>query len=328
MAKVTLLKEQELGSFEQALEAGLKSKFKSGMKVAVKLHMGEGKGMFSPDLAMRSVVVLKKLGCEPFLFDTPALYPGPRHQKESYKALAAEHGFSDEKIGCPVVISDDYVAVKTAHMVAEVSKEMAESDAMLILTHVKGHPCSGFGGAIKNLAMGCVSKKSKKDQHKLGMPRVNDNCIACGICATVCPFKAIKVDERAVVSEVECWGCDNCYYNCPNSAIEINVSFDTLLAEAAFAASHAIKGKPVYYVNDARHMTKVCDCFKDPGKPVVRDVGVLLSDDLVAVDKASLDLIEMQEGRDAFKEMNHHDPYLSVVESEKLKLGKQDYTLD
>lgn len=328
MAKVTLLREQELGGFEQMLETELKDKFKRGMKVAVKLHMGEGKGMFSPELAKRSVAVLKKLGCKPFLFDSVCLYPGPRHQRESYKALAAEHGFSEQKIGCPVVISDDYVAVKTAHMDAEVSKDMVDSDAMLVLTHVKGHGCSGFGGSIKNLAMGCASKKSKKDQHKLGMPRVNDNCIACGVCATVCPFKAMRVDEHAVISEEECWGCDNCFYNCPNDAIEIDVSFDTLLAEAAFAALHAIKGKPAYYVNDTRRITKECDCFKDPGKPVVKDVGILLSDDIVGIDKASLDLINEQEGRNAFKEMNHHDPFISVAEAEKLGLGSQDYRLD
>lgn len=328
MAKVILIKEHELDGFEQMLEAGLKDKFKSGMKVAVKLHMGEGKGMFSPELAKRSVAVLKKLGCEPFMFDTIVLYPGPRHQKASYKALAAEHGFTEEKTGCPVVISDDYVIVKTAHMAVEVSKEMAESDAMLVLTHVKGHGCSGFGGAIKNLAMGCASPKSKKDQHKLGMPRMNDNCIACGTCASVCPFKAITVDERAVVSESRCWGCDNCFYNCPHNAIEINVSFDILLAEAAFAALHAIKGKPVYYVNDARRMTKDCDCFRDPGNPVVKDVGVLLCDDIVAVDKASLDLINEQEGRNAFKEINHHDPCLLVKESEKIGFGKKDYSIE
>jgi uncharacterized protein len=321
MTKTFCIKDASSEKFEETLEKELAPKFRKGMKVAVKLHMGEMKGMFSPDIAKRSIAVLKKLGCEPFLFDTVVLYPGPRHFRASYKILAAAHGFSEAKMGCPVVISDDYVHAKTDHMDVEVSKEMASADAMLVLTHFKGHAAASFGGAIKNLAMGCASPKSKKDQHKMGMPTVNDNCIACGICETVCPFGAMKVDAKARIKASSCFGCDNCFYACQNKALDVNVTFDTLLAESAFAAIHAMDGKPIYYVNDVRSITKECDCFPDPGDMIASDVGVLLSGDIVAIDKASIDLVIKQEGKNIFEEVHHHNPYIVIKEAERLGIG-------
>ncbi|MBN1793000.1 DUF362 domain-containing protein [Candidatus Woesearchaeota archaeon] len=328
MAQVHLLRDAESPGFEEALEAELEDAgFKQGMTVAVKLHMGEGKGMFRPELAKRAVSVLTGLGCKPFLFDTIVMYPGPRHIKAGYKANALLHGFTENKMGCPVMISDDYVTLKTAHMDVEVSKEMAEADAMLVLTHFKGHDCASFGGSIKNLGMGCASPKSKRDQHKLGMPKVNEKCTACHICEEVCPFKVIKVKDKCVINESRCMGCDTCYYNCPHDALEISVNFETLLCEAAWAALKSLEGKPVYYVNDVRHITKHCDCFPFPGDPVAKDVGIVMTSDIVAADKASLDLSIKQEGKDFYKELHHHDPYLSIKEAQRQGMGKEEYSL-
>jgi hypothetical protein len=328
LSNVNYLKSAESKSFEEKLLSELtRTGFKKGMLVAVKLHMGEGKGMFSPDIAKRSVAVLKSLGCKPFLFDTVVLYPGPRHFKKGYQATAALHGFTEAKMGCPVVISDDYLIVKTRQMDVEVSKEMSAADAMLVLTHVKGHDCSAFGGALKNLGMGCASPKSKRDQHKLGSPTVNEKCTACGICKKVCPFGAIKITDKSHVNFDKCFGCSTCVYNCPFKAFDYKTTFEELLCEAAGAALKQFEKKPVYYVNDVRNITKHCDCFPFPGSPVAKDVGIILGADVVAVDRASLDLAIKQEGKDFFKELHHHDPYFSVVEAEKQKLGSQKYKL-
>jgi hypothetical protein len=329
MSKVYLIKEAKSEKYEQLLERELKDNFKPGMKVACKLHMGQDKGMFSPELAKRSISVLLKLGCKPFLFDTPVNYPGPRHTAEGYLALAAAHGFSEQAMGCPVIIPDNYVNVKTEHMEVEVTDALKSADAMLVLTHVKGHPGSGVGGAIKNLAMGCVSPKSKGDQHCLAIPKVVDeDCTACGLCEEVCPFKAIKVEEKAVIDCEGCGGCSTCLHNCPNNALVSDVTFDTLLAEAAFAALKLMNGKPVFYINDARSITKLCDCFGNPEKMIAKDVGVLLGTDIIGVEMASVDSVINQEGSDVFKETHSHDPYIHIKEAEKLELGKSDYDLE
>ncbi len=99
------------------------------------------------------MAVLKELGLKPFLFDSVVLYSGSRDTKEKYYATAKKHGFTEEKIGCPIVISDKGVDVKTDNLTAHVCKELAEADGMLVVSHVKGHCCYGFGGAIKNLGM-------------------------------------------------------------------------------------------------------------------------------------------------------------------------------
>jgi hypothetical protein len=289
--------------------------------------MGEDKGMFSPELARRAVAVLNKLGCKPFLFDTPVTYHGHRHTQQDYEKLAPIHGFSKESIGCPVIISDSYVEIKTKNMSVEVSQELANADAFLVLTHVKGHPCSGVGGAIKNLGMGCVSPKSKADQHGMVEPVADDNCTACGLCEEVCPFNAIKIDEKAVVNNDACGGCTNCVYNCPNNAMTSNLTFDILLSEAAGAVLKAVENKPVFYVNDVRSITKNCDCFGNPGSPIAKDVGIVLGDDIVAVEMASTDAIINQEKKNVFEEVHHHDPYLHIKEAEKLGLGNGEYDL-
>ncbi len=328
MSRVYLVKDVDSGRFENLLEQQLRERFRRGMVVAVKLHMGQGKGMFSPELTRRVIGMLLKLGCKPFLFDTPVAYPGKRATKEAYEATAVEHGFSEENIGCPVIISDDYVEFNTEHLKVQVSKELVESDAFLVLSHVKGHPACGFGGAIKNIAMGCVSPKSKSEQHKIGIPVVNENCTACGVCKDVCPYRAITIEDVAVVNKDGCWSCSTCVLNCPQDAITSKTSFDGVMADVVHAVIEGLSGKPIFFVSDVRSITLNCDCFSNPGKIIAKDVGVLLSSDIIAVDKASVDLVKEQEGNDVFFDKHHHDPYIQVRMAEKKGIGSSDYALE
>ena len=328
MSKVYLIRNASSEQYEKILERELAGNFKKGMTVAVKLHMGEAKGMFSPILAKRAVDVLLRLGCKPFLFDTPVKYSGPRHTKSGYEKLAAEHGFTKERMLCPIIISDDYVVVKTEHMNVEVSKEMANADALLVLTHFKGHGCSGIGGVIKNLAMGCVSPKSKCDEHGLAVPVIHEeDCTACGLCEEVCPSGAAKVKDEVMINSAQCWSCTNCVYNCPNNALTSELTFDIIMTESAGAVLKAMKNKPVFYVNDVRNITENCDCFSNPGKQIAKDVGVFLGDDLVAVEMASTDAVINQESGNVFLEAHHHDPYIQIKEAEKTGLGSGEYDL-
>ena len=183
MTNITFIDKKDMDNFDNVLKKKLDGFFPSGSKIAVKLHMGEegNKYFLKPEYAKKVVNVLKSLNLKPFLFDSPAMYPGGRDTVEKYLKTAEKHGFSEKDIGCPLVISNEGVKVKTEHLEAEVCKPLHESEYMLVLTHVKGHGSAGFGAAIKNLGMGAVNKNTKKDIHTGGAPIIQDNCIACSV---------------------------------------------------------------------------------------------------------------------------------------------------
>jgi len=165
MAKLKFLKEIE--NFDKVLKEQLNGFFSENSSIAVKLHMGEkdNKYFLKPEKIKRVVAVLKELKLKPFLFDSIVLYSGARDTKEKYYKTAENHGFTEKTMGCPIVISDEGVDVKTKNMTVHVCKELTEADGMLVVSHVKGHCCYGFGGAIKNLGMGGVTPKSKEAIH-------------------------------------------------------------------------------------------------------------------------------------------------------------------
>ncbi len=166
MARLKLMR--DFDKLEETFKEEINGVFSAGDSVAVKLHMGEIKNPYylSPEIVRKIVDVLKGYEVKPFLVDTTVLYKSERDTVEKYLKTAETHGFTEEKIGCPIVISDTGIDVKAKDLTVEVSKEIAEADGMLVLSHVKGHVCYGFGGAIKNLGMGGVTRKSKADVHK------------------------------------------------------------------------------------------------------------------------------------------------------------------
>ncbi len=315
--------------FNETIKKELKNIFKEDEKIAIKLHMGEegNKYYLKPGFVRIVVDILKELNCNPFLFDSPVIYPGGRDTVKKYYKTAEDHGFTEQNIGCPIIISDKFEPIKTEHLNAEVCKPLIESDGLLVLSHVKGHMCSGFGGAIKNLGMGGVTIKTKKDIHNFANPVFVDDCTGCGACIKICPVETISLkNNKAHFHLSGCWGCGLCVNACPSNVLKPKIaSFDTLIAEGTSAVLKNIK--KAYYINVLKDITKLCDCCKNPEGIVLDDIGIVLGKDIVAVEKASFDLINKKAGKDLFKEIHKKSPLEHIKEAEKLNLGNSNYKL-
>jgi len=303
--------------------------FKPEEKIAVKLHMGEpgNKYYLRPAVVKVYVDILKEIGCKPFLFDSPVVYAGPRNKSADYLKAAAEHGFSESTMGCPVVVSNESITVKGKDMEHLVCKTLVDADGVFVLTHVKGHICTGFGGAIKNLGMGAVSKETKGKIHVGGEPEYVGGCTLCGICSSKCPLDHIRYDDkRPQFDKNWCCGCSNCVRYCPEKALKTKIDlFDYLLSEGAHAAW--VNFKKSYYVNIIKNIAKICDCNKDGGPIVLEDVGVAFSKDIIAVDKASLDLMNKKAGKDLFEEIHFKPPLIHIKDGADLGMGEMEYEL-
>jgi uncharacterized Fe-S center protein len=332
MSKVIFVKKEDIHKFSEALKIELKDFFPKNGIIAVKLHMGEAtnKNYVSPDIVKKVVDVLKDLGVKPFLFDSTTRYPSKRYTVEDYIKTARANGFSKETMGCDVVISNESGAdVKTKNLTVKVCKPLAHAHDILVLSHVKGHPNCGIGGAIKNLGMGGVCRKTKADVHSISQPVFKGECKLCGTCVEVCRNKAVSLGkEKAEFDYDACGGCGKCIVYCPYKALKPKKEmFDELLAEAAEAV---VRNKKVYYVNVLLKIAKLCDCFKgDAGGIVCPDIGILLGTDPVAIDKASVDLIDKtMKQEDFFKSIHKKSPLLQIKAAESLGMGSQEYSLN
>ncbi len=320
---------EDENNFLKKLKSELKGYF-SG-KVAVKLHMGEpgNKYFLKPTFVEKIVKVLKEAGVEPFLFDSPVVYNSTRNSVKGYLEVVKDHGF--DKLGCPVIISDDSVkeeiVVDGKKIVFQVCKILVEADGVLVLSHVKGHLCSGFGASIKNIGMGALSKKSKGMIHDGGMPVYVSGCTLCGICAENCPTNNIRYDKgRPFFDKNWCCGCSNCVVVCPKKAIKAKTTiFNNLLAAGALAALKNFK--KTFFVNVVKDMAKLCDCEADAGPIIVPDIGYLMSKDLVSVDKAAYDLIAERAGEDVFKGIHHVSSLFHIASLVKLAKIPFDYSI-
>lgn len=317
-SSVKFVKKESIALLEGLLREDLKQVFQPGEKVAIKLHMGEpaNQHFISPNFIRIVADILKELGVKPYLFDSPVMYEGPRDTETKYLKAAEKNGF--KKAGCPIIISDESVAFKTTNLNVEVCSPLVKADGVLVISHVKGHACSGFGGAIKNLAMGGVSVKTKEDIHTGGQPIPDGSCKGCGICAENCFCSAMKIEnERSVCNYEKCWGCGICIDYCPYDALKPrSASFDRLLAESAYAVVKSVKKS--FYINYLLEMTKWCDCASDPGPIIAKDMGIMFSDDIVAIDKASVSLINKAMGKNVFLEANKKSPLAHINEMERL----------
>lgn len=296
--------------------------------VLIKLHFGEPNNqtaLFPKDVAP-VIRALKTLGIKSTFIDTPVVYSSPRNNVQGYSQVVKDRGY--DRLA-PFIISDKSISVKTKDFTAKVCKELTEAENVLVISHVKGHPCAGFGGAIKNFGMGGVMKETKNLEHTLSKPELTGQCQSCGLCAKLCPFQAIKmINNKPQINLNTCAGCSICEINCPKQCLTPKKAlFDDLLAQGATAVIKNLSPK-TYYLNIINNVTKLCDCFSNAGEIVAEDIGFLFSDNPVAIDQASLDLINQKtHHQNLFKEIHHKDPYSQIKFASKYLGKKTDYQL-
>ncbi len=291
--------------------AGIATRVRRGDLVAVKLHFGEpgNTSYLRPVFVRRVVEVLKRLGARPFLTDANTLYVGARSDAANHLEAAIHNGFDYAAVGAPLIIADGLrgntavrVPVAGIHCrEVAIAAAVAHADALVGLAHFKGHELSGFGGALKNLGMGCAAREGKLDQHSTVAPKVKrKNCTACGECVRWCAAGAIAVAEAAAIDPKRCVGCGECILACPEQAIQIqwNQGPETMqekMAEYALGALHG-KADRSLFLNFATQVSPACDCYGHNDAPIVADVGLLAGTDPVALDQASVDLVNAQPG--------------------------------
>jgi uncharacterized Fe-S center protein len=335
-------------------ESGILKVISKGDSVAVKLHMGElGNITYIRPAFVRKVVdLVKKRGAKPFVTDTISLYPGGRDTESKYLSTAAYNGFVKESVGAPIVIADgngdegQTVAVEKAVegcdlREVEVASRIHEADFLLVLSHVKGHMITGFGGAVKNLGMGCVTKRSKREQHRVCPALLDDSkCDGCEGCLEACPVDALAMRSgKPHRNSDKCIYCSTCLFACSRKALswerKNKERFQVYLAHAAAAVMGGFEGK-IGFINFVQDVTPHCDCAAPAGRALFPDIGILASTDPVAVDKASLDLIDKAQmigaqkpisGPDKLGKWHQVDSLVQLQTAQELGMGSLDYTL-
>jgi len=294
-----------------------------GARIPVKLNMGEKGNRYyvSPAIVKLVVDMLKMVGAEPFLFDTTVAYPSARSKVDGYRRLAESHGFGEREMGCELVIGEKGMKVTESSHSFEVAREIGDSTHVVVVSHVKGHIQSGFGGAIKNLGMGGVTREMKRQIHYWSIPRISpEHCELCGSCAKACPSDAISAEIDWRYDSARCDGCGKCVHVCPNTALSYRVM--DLQQGLAMAAKACINDKRVLYLNVLTNMTRNCDCDPNPGPIICPDIGYLAAGELAAIDKASLDLVDLVKPS-AFEKTLGIDPRSQIRYAEELGLPSE-----
>lgn len=290
---------------------GIKERFRKGHLVAVKLHFGEkGNAAYIRPVFVRRVVErIKAAGALPFLTDTNTLYAGTRTNSVGHLTTAIENGFDFAAAGAPIIIADGLrgeagvaVPVNGRHLKeVRIAKEIVSASGLVVLTHFKCHELTGFGGALKNIGMGCASREGKLEQHSKCAPYVDPSgCTACADCSMSCPAGAIDVGKTAAINDMLCIGCGQCIAVCPEATIHVrwDETASRLQEKMVEHVRGALSGKEerAVFLNFITQVSPACDCYGHNDAPIVPDAGILASIDPVAVDQASVDMVNGLEG--------------------------------
>ncbi len=326
--------------------------------VAIKMHFGEPGNLafLRPNYAKAVVDVVKELGGKPFLTDCNTLYVGGRKNALDHLDSAAQNGFSPLSTGCQILIADGlkgtdeaYVPVEGGEYVkeAKIGRAVMDADVFISLNHFKGHEATGFGGALKNIGMGCGSRAGKMEMHSAGKPHVNQvSCVGCKMCTKVCAHSAITIeDKKASIDHNKCVGCGRCIGVCPKDAVQAasDESNDILNCKIAEYTKAVIDRRPNFHISLVIDVSPYCDCHGENDAAIVPNVGFFASFDPVALDLACAQAVNAQPAisntrlTDMMEHVHEHDHFhtifpetnweSSIEHGVKLGLGNKDFEL-
>lgn len=319
--------------------------FKHGDFTAVKVHVGEAPNntYLKASYIKGLVQELLALKTRPFVTDTSTLYAGRRRNAIDHAILAGEHGFDIAGLGIPFIAPDGLFG--TAETAVEINGELNKDvfiaydiircQSILSIAHFTGHPAACAAATLKTLGMGCASRKGKMRQHAAMRPSVSDDCTRCGDCFDHCPADAVTIDDvKAHINREKCLGCGECLAVCRFGAVQFDWGAEDRILQKNIAehALGVVKGKEnrVVFFNFVISVTGDCDCFDRQDMPkIVDDIGILASTDPVAVDKASIDIVQSRSGKTIPQLLgkNKLDPRYQIEHAERVGLGTTDYQL-
>ncbi len=343
--------------------AGLHEIDMNGKFVAIKMHFGE-KGNLSflrPNYARAVVDYVKAHGGKPFLTDCNTMYPGSRKNALEHLYCAWENGFTPMTVGCPILIGDGLkgtddidVPVVGGEYVkeAKIGRAIMDADIFISLSHFKGHEAAGFGGAIKNIGMGCGSRAGKTEQHTAGKPRIKERkCKGCKQCLKQCANNGLYFNEETKKMEVvleNCVGCGRCIGACNFDAIQFaqDAAVKELNCRMAEYTKAVVDGRPHFHISMIMDVSPYCDCHAGNDVAILPDLGMFASFDPLALDQACVDaclkqtpmpgsMLAEKMGQEGFHD--HHDHFVNTTpeseyktcleHAEKIGLGTKKYEL-
>ncbi len=326
--------------------------------VAIKMHLGGGIGYSTihPLFIRKIVEAVKKGKGNPFVTDTPGAVQS-----------AHERGYTHETLGCNLLPAagpeeKHFRTVKLKYKNVkewQVAGNLADADFLIDVAHVKGHPACGFGGVFKNLALGGMTWKTRSQIHdtcQVDRYWFKNKCRSKALRKKIiksCPLDALVQDEKDFqgihLHTEQCIQCMRCLNVAPEGSLKIQpsnfLSFQTACALSVKNVLSFFPKQNRVFIDFATYMTPMCDCFGFTSLPVLNDVGIFAGNDIVAVEKATLDKIAGQEvirqnipscmpltirpGLHPFQVIHGplKDPYFVVKEGERLGLGTSKYKL-
>ncbi|MBQ3742728.1 MAG: DUF362 domain-containing protein [Bacteroidales bacterium] len=351
-----------------ARRAGIADIDMDGKFVAIKMHFGElgNISYLRPNYARAVVDLVKELGGKPFLTDCNTMYPGFRKNALEHLECAWENGFTPLTVGCPVIIGDglkgtDDIAVPVEGGIytqeARIGRAIMDADVFISLTHFKGHEMTGFGGAIKNIGMGCGSRAGKTDQHASGKAMIyEEKCRGCRRCQRECANGGLVFDaekRKMHIDETHCVGCGRCLGACNFDAIDFvqDQALSILNAKMAEYTKAVVSGRDSFHISLIVDVSPYCDCHPENDAPILPDLGMFASKDPLALDQACVDACLAaeplpnsvlgdhlhEEGFHQHHHHQHHDHFKNttpesewetqLIHGEKIGLGSRQYEL-
>lgn len=331
-----------------------------GKFVAIKMHFGElgNLSYLRPNYVKAVADVVKELGGKPFLTDCNTLYPGSRKNALDHLSCAEINGFNTLTTGCHVIIGDGLrgtdevdAPIKNGTLLKEahIGRAIMDADVFISLTHFKGHEETGFGGALKNIGMGCGSRAGKMAQHSEGKPQVDETlCRGCRRCSLECGSDAISYpNNKCHIDLNKCKGCGRCIGACAYDAISPQSwNANTLLGKKIAEYAQAVcEDRPTFHISLIMDVSPNCDCHGENDAPIIPNIGMLASFDPVALDQACVDLCNKQKpnpnsqlsdalasGEKPTGQVFHDsnpttDSESALAHAEEIGLGSRDYEL-